>query len=57
MRAFDPRRSPHPPVFARSEARLPPRLVVLPRHAPVAAIIPGDSTAELVLTSGINNFL
>ncbi|EFJ52262.1 hypothetical protein VOLCADRAFT_79012 [Volvox carteri f. nagariensis] len=41
----------------RSEARLPPRIVVLPRHAAVAAIIPGDSTAELVLTNGINNFL
>ncbi|GLC34686.1 hypothetical protein PLESTB_001234800 [Pleodorina starrii] len=41
----------------RSEARLPPRIVVLPRHAPVAAIIPGDSTAELVLTNGIYNFL
>ncbi|GIL45442.1 hypothetical protein Vafri_2684 [Volvox africanus] len=44
-------------VEGRSDARLPPRIVVLPRHAPVAAIIPGDSTAELVLTSGINNFL
>ncbi|GFR40065.1 hypothetical protein Agub_g605 [Astrephomene gubernaculifera] len=41
----------------RSDARLPPRIVVLPRHAPVAAIIPGDSTAELVLTNGLNNFL
>ncbi|KXZ44346.1 hypothetical protein GPECTOR_69g439 [Gonium pectorale] len=41
----------------QSAARLPPRIVVLPRHAPVAAIIPGDSTAELVLTNGLNNFL
>ncbi|KAG2500956.1 hypothetical protein HYH03_000779 [Edaphochlamys debaryana] len=39
------------------EARLPPRIVVLPRGAPLAAIIPGDSTAELVLTNGLNNFL
>lgn len=38
-----------------AHARLPPRVVVLPRH--MAAIIPGDSTAELVLTSGISNFL
>jgi hypothetical protein len=37
-------------------------MVVLPRHsalqnARLAAIIPGDSTAELVLTNGISNFL
>jgi YggT family protein len=38
-----------------SQARLPPRIVVLPRLT--AAIIPGDSTAELVLTNGLNNFL
>ncbi|PNW75868.1 hypothetical protein CHLRE_12g557050v5 [Chlamydomonas reinhardtii] len=38
-------------------ARLPPRIVSLPRYAPVAAIIPGDSTAELVLTNGLYNFL
>ncbi|KAG2430491.1 hypothetical protein HXX76_010014 [Chlamydomonas incerta] len=38
-------------------ARLHPRIVSLPRYAPVAAIIPGDSTAELVLTNGLYNFL
>ena len=40
-----------------SQARLPPRIVVLPRAGCMAAIIPGDSTAELVLTNGLNNFL
>lgn len=44
-------------ALSRSAARLPPRIVSLPRYAPVAAIIPGDSTAELVLTNGLYNFL
>lgn len=40
-----------------SAGRLPPRIVVLPRAGSFAAIIPGDTTAELVLTNGIYNFL
>lgn len=33
------------------------RIVVLPRHAAVAAILPGDSVTEQVITSGLISFL
>eukprot|EP00884_Botryococcus_braunii_P007620 jgi/Botrbrau1/1685/Bobra.116_2s0028.1 len=34
-----------------------PNTVIFPRSAPFGALIPGDSAVELVLTSGISNFL
>ena len=34
-----------------------PRVLVLARHKPFAAIIPGDSVAEAVLANGFSNFL
>ncbi|KAJ9506202.1 hypothetical protein QJQ45_014802 [Haematococcus lacustris] len=40
----------------RHEVRAP-RVVVPPRPAPFAAIIPGDSVGEAVLTTGLLNFL
>eukprot|EP00197_Chlamydomonas_leiostraca_P013002 CAMPEP_0202865898 /NCGR_PEP_ID=MMETSP1391-20130828/6651_1 /ASSEMBLY_ACC=CAM_ASM_000867 /TAXON_ID=1034604 /ORGANISM="Chlamydomonas leiostraca, Strain SAG 11-49" /LENGTH=206 /DNA_ID=CAMNT_0049545789 /DNA_START=9 /DNA_END=629 /DNA_ORIENTATION=+ len=41
-------------VMKRDKA---PKRVTLPRHAPFAAIIPGDSIGEAVIATGLLNFL
>lgn len=47
-----------PPPPRRRPANAPPRSVTfLPRHVPLAAIIPGDSIVEQVTSAGLLNFL